>query len=100
MKIYGNKPPESKEPVSQTKKVDKTSAYTNSANVSSTEKVITSDKVNLSPRARDFEELKKAIDQLPEVREDKIKVLKESIENGTYSIDSKAIAAKMLQEIT
>ncbi|KJU82232.1 Anti-sigma-28 factor, FlgM [Candidatus Magnetobacterium bavaricum] len=99
MKIYGNKPPEGKEAISPVKKIDRTDPYTSGAGVSSVERVATSDKVNLSQRARDFEEIRGRIDQLPEQRTDKIKILKESIENGTYSIDSKAIAAKMLQEM-
>ncbi|KJU87536.1 Anti-sigma-28 factor, FlgM [Candidatus Magnetobacterium bavaricum] len=100
MKIYGNKPPEGKEPVSPVKKIDRSEAYSSGAGVSSAERVSTSDKVNLSQRARDFEEIRGRIDQLPEQRTEKIKILKESIENGTYSIDSNAIAAKMLREMT
>ncbi|MBF0317049.1 MAG: flagellar biosynthesis anti-sigma factor FlgM [Nitrospirae bacterium] len=99
MKIYGNKPPEGKEAISPTKKIDRSDAYGGGTGMSNVERVSTSAKVNLSQRAKDFEEIRGRIDQLPEQRTDKIKILKESIENGTYSIDSKAIAAKMLQEM-
>ncbi|MBF0606436.1 MAG: flagellar biosynthesis anti-sigma factor FlgM [Candidatus Magnetobacterium sp. LHC-1] len=100
MKIYSNKPPEGKEAISPVKRIDRAEPYAGGGGMSGVEKVTTSDKVNLSPRAKDFEEIRGRIDQLPEQRMDKIKILKESIENGTYSIDSKAIAAKMLQEMS
>ncbi|MBF0536807.1 MAG: flagellar biosynthesis anti-sigma factor FlgM [Nitrospirae bacterium] len=99
MKIYGTKPIEGKESVSPVKKIDRADSNTSGSSISNTDRVATSDRVNLSSKAKDFEELKGKIDQLPEQRTDKIKVLKESVDNGTYSIDSKAIATKMLQEV-
>ena len=56
------------------------------------------DKVLLSPKARAFQEAKKILESLPDVREDKVACIKEQIRNGTYTIDDKKVAAKMIEE--
>ena len=44
--------------------------------VSDMEKAQTADRVNISERAKMFEEMKKEIEYLPDVRQDKIETLK------------------------
>ncbi len=39
---------------------------------------------------------RKCYDKLPEVREDKIKDIKERMENGTYNVTSQEVAEKIL----
>jgi negative regulator of flagellin synthesis FlgM len=96
MKIYGNKPPESQDINLNTQKVigsgpkDKTTA---------TEKVKLTDRVELSDRSKEVAELMNAINQLPEVRTDKVKAMKEAIESGNYNIDTLKIAEKLLSEL-
>lgn len=97
MKIYGNKPPESQEiNLNNTQKVaapgqkDKTAA---------TEKVRAPYRVEFSDRSKDVAELMNAINQLPEVRADKVKAIKETIESGNYNIDTLKIAEKLLSEL-
>jgi len=55
--------------------------------------------VNLSSRSRALREIRDGIDRLPEVRVDRIERIRESIANGTYTIDPVKIAEKMLEEI-
>jgi negative regulator of flagellin synthesis FlgM len=57
-----------------------------------------SDEVVLSPRANELRELKKAIDLIPDIREEKILMIKSQIEKGTYQVDGKKIAGRMLKE--
>jgi negative regulator of flagellin synthesis FlgM len=96
MKIYGNKPPESQDINLNTQKVigsgpkDKTTA---------TEKVRLTDRVEFSDRSKEVAELMNAINQLPEVRTDKVKAMKEAIESGNYNIDTLKIAEKLLSEL-
>ncbi|KAF0120578.1 MAG: negative regulator of flagellin synthesis FlgM [bacterium] len=96
MKIYGNKPPESQDINLNTQKVissgpkDKTTA---------TEKVRLTDRVEFSDRSKEVAELMNAINQLPEVRTDKVKAVKEAIESGNYNIDTLKIAEKLLSEL-
>ncbi len=56
------------------------------------------DKVVLSPKAKEVQEATKLIKELPDIREEKIAKLKEEIDQGTYRIDGKKIAFKMLKE--
>ena len=96
MKIYGNKPPESQDINLNTQKVigsvpkDKTTA---------TEKARLTDRVEFSDRSKEVAELMNAINQLPEVRTDKVKAMKEAIESGNYNIDTLKIAEKLLSEL-
>jgi len=59
---------------------------------------IKEDKVVLSSKAKEIQEAKKILDSTPDVREKKITQLKKQIENGTYEIDGKKIAVKMIKE--
>ncbi len=56
------------------------------------------EKVNLSATARDIQKLKNAVDQLPDVRTEKVQDLQKQIEQGTYKVDSDKIAEKMAGE--
>ena len=56
------------------------------------------DKVALSPMAREIAEAKKAIDSMPDIREEKVAAIKKEIETGTYKIDGKKVAFNMIKE--
>lgn len=56
------------------------------------------DNVELSQNARDLQRAQKALQDLPDIREDKVAALKQQIENGTYDIRVDKIAANMLKE--
>ena len=51
-----------------------------------------SDQVEISNKAKELQERS----QFAEARQEKIAKLKVSVENGTYQVDSKAIANKMI----
>jgi negative regulator of flagellin synthesis FlgM len=55
-------------------------------------------KVDFSAQSKEFARMKNAIAELPEVREEKVQVLKTRIENGEYHVDSAKIAEKMVRE--
>jgi negative regulator of flagellin synthesis FlgM len=54
--------------------------------------------VDISSKSQDFVQIKNAVAQLPEVREDVVQALKAQIESGAYTIDSQKIAGKMVRE--
>lgn len=56
------------------------------------------DSVELSQSARDLQKAQKTLQDLPDIREDKVAALKQQIENGTYDIRADKIAANMLKE--
>ncbi len=79
--VYGNQKIDSKRPVQS------------STSVSS------KDQVTISQQALDFQTVLKAvkvIKDLPDVREDLVNKLKEKLDSGNYSVDSKKLAEKML----
>lgn len=56
------------------------------------------EKVDLSTKARDIQNLKSAIANLPDVREEKVQELKNRIEGGKYNVSGEKIAEKMVGE--
>ncbi|MBI5057032.1 MAG: flagellar biosynthesis anti-sigma factor FlgM [Nitrospirae bacterium] len=57
------------------------------------------DKISLSGKSKEIGDLKAAIDQLPDVRTEKVDALKQALDTGTYNIDARKIAQKILEEI-
>jgi negative regulator of flagellin synthesis FlgM len=59
---------------------------------------IAAERVDLSAEAKDFQRIRQMLDQIPDVREGKVRELKDRIESGNYVVDSGKAAAKMLGE--
>lgn len=74
-------------------------AYQSKTNFSATSKVKKSEKddLMLSSIAKDVQIAKVALKTVPDVRMDKIEPIKKRIESGTYNIDAKAVANKMIR---
>ncbi|NLZ55037.1 MAG: flagellar biosynthesis anti-sigma factor FlgM [Thermoanaerobacteraceae bacterium] len=58
-----------------------------------------SDKVSLSDDVREFTHAVKLASQVEDVRVDKVEELKARIKAGTYNIDGKLVADKLVEEI-
>jgi negative regulator of flagellin synthesis FlgM len=56
------------------------------------------EKVSLSSIAKDIVHAEKAIEQLPDVRAQKVQELKAQIETGKYNVNGEKIAEKMMSE--
>ena len=56
------------------------------------------DTVVISDAAKRIQEARTQLDEIPDVREDKVSQLKSEIENGTYQIDADKIAGNMIKE--
>ena len=56
------------------------------------------DRVSLSPQARELKEAQRLLADMPDVREDKVREIKQRIEEGHYRIESETIAAQMIRE--
>ena len=56
------------------------------------------DTVVLSPKAKQIAEAKKLLNAAPEIREEKVAQVRKKIRNGTYQIDGRKVAAKMVKE--
>lgn len=62
------------------------------------EGVTKEDKVVLSAEVRRIQEAKKLLDSIPDIREEKVAQIKAQIENGTYQVEEKKLAQKMMKE--
>jgi negative regulator of flagellin synthesis FlgM len=60
--------------------------------------VVKEDKVVLSQEAKRVQKAKKLMESIPDIREEKIAKVKAQIENGTYQVQEKKLAAKMIKE--
>lgn len=58
-----------------------------------------SDKVELSSNSRDVQKMQEILAQTPEMRMEMIEALKKEINEGTYRVDSRDIADKMLDDL-
>lgn len=56
------------------------------------------EKVTLSERAREIQQVRQAVEALPDVREEKVDELKERIASGEYRVDGEKVAEKMIGE--
>jgi len=97
MKIQGNGPLEGKDIL---KKIHELNQNQNHVKKNETKKEgePVADRISLSGRAKEIAELKRQIDELPDIRAEKVEALKKAIENGTYEIDSLKVAQKILEE--
>jgi negative regulator of flagellin synthesis FlgM len=57
------------------------------------------EKVAISTQAKEFNEVSTAMKLVPEIREEKIALIQEQIANGTYQIDNKKIAEKIILDV-
>ena len=56
------------------------------------------DTVVISDAAKRVQEARKQLDNIPDVREDKVLQLRSQIQSGTYEINADRIAGKMIKE--
>ena len=56
------------------------------------------DTVSLSSKAKVVQDAKQAFDSVPDIDEDAVAQFKEAIENGTYQVDGKKVAFKIIEE--
>jgi len=57
-----------------------------------------SDTVVISDAAKRVQEARNQLNDIPDVREEKVTELRNQIQNGTYQIDADKIAGKMIKE--
>jgi negative regulator of flagellin synthesis FlgM len=58
----------------------------------------TTEKVDLSAKAKDILRIKQILGETPDIREAKVQELKRQIDSGTYTVDTDKVADKMVGE--
>lgn len=61
-------------------------------------KTVQTERVKLSPKARDIQKIREVMEATPEIREEKVGQFKKEIEAGTYSVKGDQVAEKMIRE--
>ena len=59
---------------------------------------VKTDTVVISDAAKRIQEAKTQLDNIPDVRAEKVAKLKEQVENGTYKVDAEKTADKLIKE--
>lgn len=62
------------------------------------EKVVATDKVQISSLGKDIQTAKAAVKAAPDVREDRTAAIKAKLANGTYSVSNEDFAQKLLKK--
>lgn len=57
------------------------------------------DVIQISPRSRLLQKASQVVYQTPEVRPEKVAALKDAIEQGTYQVETRKVANKLLVEL-
>ncbi len=55
------------------------------------------DKVEISSRSRQAQQIRAIVDTTPTEREEKVQAIKSEVDNGTYRVDSDKVAQKVLE---
>lgn len=71
-------------------------ASTQVKNVNSNKKVGRDDKLEISQTGKDINVAKKAMQNAPEVREDRVAAIKKQMEEGTYAVSMEDVANKIM----
>jgi negative regulator of flagellin synthesis FlgM len=97
VKIQGNNPLDGKDLLNKVQDLRKNQEVEKQNNTQKVEE--SEDKISLSGKAKEISELKTLIDQLPDIRMDKVEEIKKAIDSGNYNIDARKIAEKILEEM-
>ena len=97
MKIYSNKPPESQGPNRSAQNVQKPAAADQKDQAGPVKKAGLADRVDISGWSKEIADIMSAVNGLPDVREARVQEIKKSVDAGTYTVDPRKVAEKMLK---
>ena len=99
MKIDNNKPLGTQGPGRGAQNVQKSQPADQKLKAPEGVKSGPADTVNISSQSKQIADIKAAVSQLPDVRESKVQEIKQSVDAGTYTVDPRKVAEKILKEI-
>ena len=97
MKINANIPIDDNKTNDKIGEIRKNQDVDNKDNANKTED--SKDKISLSGKAKEINELKRLISEMPDMRADRVDALRKAIDAGDYNVDATKIAQKMLEEL-
>lgn len=99
MDIKFKKPPENQDLGRSTRGVQKPGAADPTDQTARLIKAACPDRLNISDWSKELVELMSAISRLPEVREARVREIKESIHSGVYAVDPRKVAESILKDL-
>ena len=96
MKISDSKPPQDIKHTTQKTSIQNKVVKLKEGNGRDAE--LLEEKVILSRKAKDIETIREILRKTPDVREDRVALIKKKIESGEYSVKGKEVADQMLRE--
>jgi len=99
MKITNQQPVENQGGNRTIQNIQKTAGTETAVKTASAVKTAPAEKVDISSRSRDIADLMSQVNQLPDVRAQKTREIKQAVDSGTYTIDPRRIAEKLLKEL-
>ena len=99
MKIDNHKTPENQGQSRAAQNIQKPPAVDSKNGTAEVRKTNLTDKVDISGRAKEIADIMSAVNQLPDVRDAKVQEIKKSVDAGTYTINPRQIAGKILKDI-
>jgi len=102
MNISSHKPPESQGPNLSTQSAQNVQKKTIVDQKDKSAQVVSSqaaDRVNISGQSKDIADIVSAVNELPDVRNDKVQALKQRVDAGTYSVDPKKVAESIIKSL-
>lgn len=102
MNINSNKSPESQGPTlsaQNAQNVQKSTATGQKEKAAPAINAGSADRVNISGQGKEIADIMIAINQLPDIRDNKVQAIKQSVVAGTYSVDPSKAASAILNSI-
>jgi len=99
MKIDSPKSPESQGVGQGAQNIQKAQSTSPKDKAAEIKKTNTADTVDISQRSKEIADIMSAVNQLPDVREAKVQEIKQSVDAGTYTVDPRKVAERILKEI-
>ncbi len=82
--------------IGQILKIYRSQAVRSSSKAASPEEVMAQDKIVLSASQEDQNKVRRIVEDIPDIRLEKVEPLKKKIEAGTYKVEASEVADKML----
>jgi len=99
MEIKFNKPPKSQGPVRSTQGVQKPGTTDQTDRSNQIKKGALPDRRNISDWNEEIADIISRVSLLPEVREARVREIKESIHSGVYAVDPRKVAESILKNL-
>jgi negative regulator of flagellin synthesis FlgM len=102
MNINSSKPPESQGPdrsAQNTQNLQKSTTAEQKEKTAPAKNAGSADRVDISGRSKEIADIMAAVNQLPDVRNDKVQAIKQSVDAGTYSVDAGKVASSIIKSI-